>query len=199
MPVLATFGGTSLRNFGLGAGSGSSAATILGDFESIATVTIGSGGALSADFTSIPQTYSHLQIRMIGRTANAYTDDNIHIRFNSDTGNNYAFHYFYGTGAAVASGNQATYNLAIPFRVPGANSSANMFGSGVCDILDYTNTNKYKTLRSIAGHDQNGSGLLFMFSGLYFSTAAITSISLFYSSSINIAQNTTFALYGISA
>jgi hypothetical protein len=198
MPVLATFGGASLRNFGLGASSGQSFPAI-GDFESIATVTIGSGGALSADFTSIPQTYTHLQIRMIGRTANAYTDDNIHVRFNSDTSNNYAFHYFYGTGAAVASGSQATYNLAVPFRVPGANSSANMFGSGVCDILDYSNTNKLKTIRSLTGHDQNGSGLLFFFSGAWLSTASITSISLFYSASVNMAQNTTFALYGINA
>lgn len=172
----------------------------VGDFESIATVTIPAGGALSADFTSIPQTYTHLQIRMIGRTANAYTDDNIHFRFNSDSGNNYAYHYFYGTGSGgVATGATASYSLAIPFRVAGGNSSANMFGNGICDILDYTNTNKLTTIRSLTGHDQNGSGLLFFFSGLWLSTAAITSISLFFSASINLAQNTTFALYGIKA
>jgi hypothetical protein len=154
---------------------------------------------LAANFTSIPQTYTHLQIRMTGRTMAASTDDNIHFRFNSDSGNNYAYHYYYGTGSSTAAGNTTSYNLAIPFRVPGGNSTANIFGSGICDILDYTNTNKLTTIRSITGHDQNGSGLLFLFSGLWLSTAAITSISLFYSPSVNIAQNTTFALYGMKA
>ena len=36
-----------------------------GDFESIATVTVGGGGAASIEFTSIPGTYQHLQIRGI--------------------------------------------------------------------------------------------------------------------------------------
>jgi hypothetical protein len=32
-----------------------------GDFESIATVTVGSGGSAVISFTSIPSTYAHLQ------------------------------------------------------------------------------------------------------------------------------------------
>ena len=53
MPVLATFGGTSLRNFGLGASSGQSFPPI-GDFESIATTTVGAGGASSIVFLPNP-------------------------------------------------------------------------------------------------------------------------------------------------
>jgi hypothetical protein len=44
----------------------SSRLAAVGDFESIATVSVGSGGAADVEFTSIPATYTHLQIRGIG-------------------------------------------------------------------------------------------------------------------------------------
>jgi hypothetical protein len=37
------------------------------DFESIATVTVGGGGASSISFTSIPATYKHLQLEIYGK------------------------------------------------------------------------------------------------------------------------------------
>ena len=193
MPIVGSFAGASARAYGLGAGL-----ALPGDFESIASSTVGSGGAATIDFTSIPQTFSHLQIRGLGRNTVANSDDNIHIRFNSDTTANYSLHYLYGNGASAASGGNSNDNLIIPFRVPGSTSSANIFGVGVVDILDYTNTNKYKTVRSLTGHDQNGSGSAWLFSGNWRSTAAITSISIFYGVN-NIAQYSSFALYGVKA
>jgi hypothetical protein len=41
-------------------------------YESIATVTVGGGGAATVAFTSIPATYTHLQIRGIGRSMMRY-------------------------------------------------------------------------------------------------------------------------------
>jgi hypothetical protein len=179
--------------FGITASSNQT--TKLTDFYQIATTTLSSAQS-SIDFTSIPQTYTHLQIRGIGRNTVVNTDDNITVRFNSDSGSNYSFHYLVGDGAAAASSGAATQTLIIPFRVPGGSSAANTFGAGVLDILDYSNTNKFKTTRSITGHDQNGSGSVWLFSGNWRSTSAITSISLFYSGN-TLAANTTFALYGI--
>jgi hypothetical protein len=170
-----------------------------GDFESIATTTVGVGGTSSVTFSSIPQTYSHLQIRMIGRVSNATVDENVLMQFNGNTASDYSLDYFYGTGTVIAGGNATNYNAVIPFRITGANSSANMFGVGVADILDYTNTSKFKTMLSLTGHDQNGSGLLFLFSGNWRSTTAITSLTIYPQSLTNFVQYSSFALYGIKA
>ena len=79
---------------------------VTSSYESIATVTVGAGGSASVEFTSIASTWTHLQIRGIGRTTRTdYVNDNIKININSDTGNNYTTHSLFGDGAsATASG-----------------------------------------------------------------------------------------------
>jgi hypothetical protein len=70
-------------------------------YESIATVTVGSGGAANVEFTSIPATYTHLQVRGIGRSLEANTGVDVqYLRFNSDTGSNYAWHQLVGNGSS---------------------------------------------------------------------------------------------------
>jgi hypothetical protein len=46
----------------------SSRLAAVGDYESIATVSVGGGGAADVEFTSIPGTYTHLQIRALSIT-----------------------------------------------------------------------------------------------------------------------------------
>jgi len=72
--------------------SSTSAGYAVGDYESIQTVTVGSGGAADIEFTSIPATYKHLQIRVLCRGTEASENKNITFRFNSYTGTNYTFH-----------------------------------------------------------------------------------------------------------
>ena len=81
--------------------SGSKAVT--NSYSSIATVT-GNGSASTLSFTSIPSTYSHLQIRGICRDARAVTIDTAYATFNSDTGTNYADHWLQGNGTAASAG-----------------------------------------------------------------------------------------------
>lgn len=170
---------------------------ITNSYVSLATSTVGSGGSSSITFSSIPTTYTHLQIRSIGRIDQANTDDNVYFRFNGDSGANYAGHYFFGTGANPAVGAAATgQTQGVACRTTGGSSGANMFGIGVCDILDYRNTNKNKTVRVLTGHDQNGSGLTFLMSTLWQNTSAVTSITLFTLAG-NFTQYSQFALYGI--
>ena len=155
-------------------------------YESIATVTVGSGGSSSIDFTSIPSTYKHLQIRGFYKGG-----DNAYGQFNGDTGSNYKSHYILGySGTIIANvgGNPPNYVFI-------GRSSTNQFGSFVCDILDYTDTNKYKVTRSLAGWDNNGSGEVQPSSGLWMNTNAITSIKLYGPTSFT--QYSSFALYGI--
>jgi len=74
-------------------------------------------------------------------------------------------------------------------------TDANIRGGFIVDILDYANTNKYKTVRSLNGNDANGSGSMNLSSNVWLSTAAITSLTL--SSSSDFRQYSSFALYGI--
>ena len=169
-----------------------------GDYESIATITVGSGGAANVEFTSIPGTYAHLQIRCIARTDRANSlGDALVITINSDTGSNYSSHALYGTGSSVTVDVNTSASSATFHRFSGTSQTASVFGAGVLDILDYKNTNKYKTFRSLAGWDSNGSGTVFFDSNLWMSTSAITSIKLAPSGGTTIQQYSHFALYGI--
>lgn len=168
------------------------------DYESIQTVTVGSGGSSSVTFTSIPNTYTHLQIRGIARTSRPDSNqDGLKFRYNSDTGNNYATHYLLGNGSTTGSsgGSSVSYNWINGITSSGA--AANCFGAFVIDILDYANTNKYKTFRSLSGRDDNTAGAFWFESGLWISTTALSSITIFANTGPNISQYSSFALYGI--
>jgi len=171
----------------------------VGDFESIATVSLGSGGAADVEFTSIVGTYSHLQIRWLARTdrSNSGNGDYLKLQFNSDTATNYARHDLNGNGTTAAAGAaSSTANMEIN-RTADAGAGSNIFGSGVVDILDYANANKYKTIRNLGGFDNNGTGQIRLDSGLWQNTNAITSIKISVGGGSNILQYSHFALYGI--
>ena len=169
-----------------------------GAYDSIATTTVGAGGASSITFSSIPSTYTHLQIRCLSRTDQSGAPA-ITIRFNSDSGNNYKSHYLEGNGSSAYAGAAGSINYAyIGYPAPFA-AGANIFGVQIADILDYTNTNKYKTTRSLAGYDTNANpdGYIDLFSSLWMNTSAITSITIQGGSGEGYAQYSSFALYGI--
>ena len=161
------------------------------NFSSIATVTVGSGGASSITFSSIPSTYTHLQIRGISQNSGTATNA---IQFNGDTASNYNSHYLYGDGSSAASGYlSSTYGYGF---LSSFSTATNVFGGAVIDVLDYANTNKYKTYRSLTGADLNGSGNMEFLSGAWRNTTAVTSITLAATTG-NFSQYSSFALYGI--
>ena len=173
-------------------------AAAAGDFESIATVTVGSGGAANVEFTSIPGTYTHLQIRAIARTNySGGVNDGFRINFNADTGNNYSWHQLGGNGAVAFAQAGSTTGTIYAAYIASSNSGSNMFGASIIDILDYANTNKYKTLRNLTGLDRNGAGDLTLGSGLWQNTNAITSIKFTQWDGTSFNQYSHFALYGI--
>ena len=166
-------------------------------FESIATVTVGSGGASNVEFTSIPNTYTHLQLRIFADTnRTSATVASFNMQFNSDTSANYSWHELYGNGTNIGVSTSSNASYCLLSRVGG--SATNTFGSLVVDILDYANTNKYKTIKNLGGCDANGSGEVSFNSGSWRSTSAISSIkfTINYDATL-ITQYSSFALYGI--
>ena len=176
--------------------SGGAAPAAATSYESIATVTVGSGGTSSISFSSIPSTFKHLQIRVLARTTNGGSDNYANLTFNSDSGANYSYHDLQGTGSAAAATGLASQNAIYLQRYAGAGAAASIFGASVTDVLDYQDTNKYKTVRNLGGDDRNGAGYIYLVSGSWRNTAAITSITITPEAN-NWAQYSTFALYGI--
>ena len=158
----------------------------IGDFRFIATSAIGAGGVASVTFSSIPQTYKHLQIRWFSALVSGASD--LNLTYNSDTASNYKFHILRGQGSGSGSG-EAYTNKAI-------GSLSTIFKAGITDILDYTHTSKNKVARTLFGVDENGAGEIGLWSHLWLNTSAITLVTLTPGTG-TIAQHSSFALYGI--
>ena len=192
-PILGARGGLSAKAYGFT----SAAAAPLTAYESIATNTVGSGGVSSVTFSSIPSTYAHLQIRCLARgTYNLNASSSLNVQLNGNsTISNYSTHLMDGNGSSASSyGASSDYPQG---ATSNATAGANIFGVAIIDILDYTNTNKYKTIRILSGNDNNGSGTIRFSSGAFYAnTNAITNVTLT-SGGGNIAELSTFALYGI--
>jgi hypothetical protein len=170
-------------------------------YESISTVTVGGGGAANVEFTSIPSTYKHLQVRCFAQTnRGTYGGDAAKIQFNSDTSANYTYHSLRGNGSSASSSNEV--NLAYGYSVDTGTGVSSTFGAAVIDILDYLDTNKNKTIRTLTGNDINGTiagygGTVTFISVLWKNTSAITSIKFTPESGSQFNQYSSFALYGI--
>ena len=169
-------------------------------FDSLGTVVVGSAGQASIIFSNIPATYTHLQIRSMARSNRAsQTFDDIRLRINNDTSTTFRYHALYGDGASAlvdTTGALAYVMGAFGSGMTGSTATANNFASSIIDILDYSNTNKNKTIRGLCGLDNNGSGIVSFSSSLWTSTTAITSIEISALGS-TIQQYSSFSLYGI--
>jgi hypothetical protein len=177
--------------FGITASSNMS--TKLTDFFQIATTTLANSTTSFVEFTSIPSDYTHLQIRGIAKSS---INSAVDLTFNSDTANNYTYHALGGTGTSAyseASANRA--NIAAVFGSP-SNAETVGYSCGYVDILDFKDTNKFKTVRCLGSFDGNGAGGATLISGAWRSTSAVTSLRLTNRSG-NFIQYTSFALYGI--
>jgi hypothetical protein len=175
--------------------------TPLGAYELIETVILGTATS-SVTFSSLgtySSTYKHLQIRAVGRTDLSASGDGdaIKMRFNNDSGANYSTHQLYGVNNTVnsaypsISGNSVFLN-----RFTDSGSTANTFGAFVCDLLDVYSATKNKTTRMLGGNPSN-SNYIFLMSGAWYNTSALTSIQLLPNVGTNFVSGSRFSLYGI--
>lgn len=151
-------------------------------------------------FGDIPQTFTHLQLRVYARTTNAVVNSQTSgLQLNTVGTNSYNGRQLEGNGAAVSAAVPGFFNCWFNQpQITGASATANVFGVQIIDILDYSNTNKNKTIRAIGGFDNNGNGVTGFYSGLFISTNAITSITWNVSGNL-VAAGSTFQLYGITS
>jgi hypothetical protein len=177
--------------------SGISGNLTTNSFESIATAN-GTGSSNTISFTSIPSTYKHLQIRgIVKSTTTGSSLSGVAFTANSDSTSSYTRHILYGNGTtAYGYANTASTAWSIGGNDLPSAGYTNIVGAHIIDILDYTDTNKYKTVRALTGCDVNGGGEILLSSTVYIKTTAISSIQLV-SASGNFATSTQYSLYGI--
>ena len=162
-------------------------------YSSLQSITLGAATS-QITFNNIPQTYTHLQIRWFARGSSLA---GLYWTFNGDAYTNYSRHRLSGDGASASASGLASQNNIYTVASWGIPNATSTFAAGVYDILDYSNTNKNKTLRGLAGQDSNGSGGVELVSGAWYaSTGGINSISITTNTG-SFQTNTSFALYGV--
>lgn len=164
-----------------------------GDFKLIETILL-TGTQSSVTFSNLnnfSSDYRHFQIRTVNRSNGAYGVGTTLVRFNGDTGANYANHVLYAGGTSVSAFGEANSTTMSASTHLGSSASTNAFGAQIIEILDVYSSNINKTLRALGGSNSEVS----MNSGHRRNTEALTSITILPQSGSWISGSR-FSLYG---
>jgi hypothetical protein len=161
------------------------------------TITVGAAGASSVTFNSIPQTgYTDLVVKVSARATAGGNFASLVIAPNGAT-TNYTLRWLGDAGGGAVSYTQAAFGVNHLFYVPASGATANTFGNGEITIPNYTSSS-FKSLSADGANENNASAIYQgISSGLWSSTAAITSLT--FTTGGSFVQHTTFSLYGVSA
>lgn len=166
-------------------------------YDLIASVTVGSGGAGTISFSSIPATYTDLIVKVSGRSTSSGGDCSV--TFNGSGGTAYSSRLLYGDGSAAAS----AISTGAAFATWGAGAinrsttTSNTFANTEIYIPNYAGSNG-KSLGTDSTEENNATQAYAELAASFWSnSAAITSITLTPSSSGNFVQYSTATLYGI--
>jgi len=160
----------------------------------ISSVTVGAGGASNIEFTSIPATYTDLELKISLRANNsAVSSYNIGIRLNSAT-SNYAERWLRGSGTSAATSSSSSSTSIYLGEIPSTEEASN-FGNGTIYIPNYTSSNNKSISSDTVQERAQTNGYLTFCTGIYSSSSAISTITLL--SSQNLTQYSTAYLYGI--
>lgn len=169
------------------------------NFVAIQTLTANSGGSLTFDFTSIPQTYTDLLIFVSARTAST-TYESYRIYFNG-TDSNISGRYSLSS-APTSGGNPSTSTTAYGYlgSIGGSTITSNTFTNTMIYIPGYTSSNT-KTYQSNSTSPNSGSNsYLEIVAGTWTGTNAITQVTLKpdgVGGTNTFVQHSTAYLYGI--
>lgn len=162
------------------------------------TTTI-SGTSTSSVSITVPSGYTDLVLVCVANDSST-SDSRTMIQFNNDGTNIYSSTDVLGTGSAVSS-SRNTNRGQLDDYTGGARISSGQFAVCTYHIMNYANTNVYKTVlyrqnsNDTTSIDYGASASV----GLYRSTNAITSIQVIRNGAVYIGAGSTFSLYGIKA
>ena len=165
-------------------------------YKAIATVTVGSGGAASIDFTSIPGTYTDLLLKLSTRSSDASARRQLYVKYNGNS-SNYTGKRLYGEDGGVGSDSLSGatgYSFGV---TDGDSATANTFGNAEIYIPNYASAN-YKSSSTDSVLENNSSTTYdnWLTANLWSDTTAINQVAITLSAG-NFMQYSTATLYGI--
>jgi hypothetical protein len=163
----------------------------LQNMVAIQTVTVGSGGASSISFTSIPQTYTDLYILYSLRTANSGVYADVEISLNNAT--NAGGRLLYALNGSVNGATQGAFTFA-----NGNSTTASTFGNGSAYISNYTSTSNKSISVDFVGENNSTNALMGLTSGFYTTSTAVSSVTLT-PGGTTFLQYSTATLYGVTS
>ena len=167
-------------------------------FTKIATVTVGSGGASTIDFNSIPATYADIIIKMSARTTVSGDFDTFRMTINSSSGTYTTLLLRAEDNAASSTSVTGQAQLRWLGSAEGDTATANTFGNFEIYIPNYASSNaKSMSADHVTEINSSTGSYQGLGSGYWSGTAAITDISI-YQAGYNFKQYSTATLYGIS-
>lgn len=161
-------------------------------FELIASSTVGAGGAASIDFTSIPNTYTDLNLVFSLRSSALASSENIYVTFNGST-SSFSARWMYGDGSTIGN---STSGRIIGFGTA-ANNTANTFGTTSLYIPNYAGSNNKSYSADTVTENNATLAYTGLIAGLWSNTAAISSISIVPQTAPLFVQYSTAYLYGV--
>jgi len=169
-------------------------------YIALASVTVGSGGAANIEFTSIPQTYTDLLLKLSTRSTDASQRRQLWVKYNGSS-SNYTGRLLYGedggTGSDSLSGSTGG-SPGFQFGITcGDTATANNFGSAEVYIMNYAGSNnKSSSTDSVMENNSSTTYDNWLNANLWSDSSAITSIAITLSAG-NFKQYSTATLYGI--
>lgn len=160
----------------------------------ISSATVGSGGASSIDFTSIPNTYTDLCLLASIRTTNSAGNGSVRFGFNNTSNTtNWALVFIEGDGSTAQSYSSTQGTVGYP---SGGTATTDTFGNLMVYVSNYLSS-EYKGLSADSvGENNSTTAISNIFGEVWQNTAAITAINLTPGSG-SFAQYSTAYLYGI--
>jgi hypothetical protein len=162
-------------------------------FTKIASVTVGSGGAASIDFSSIPSTYTDLLLKLSLRTTFAGAFDTGFVGINNT--NTGSYRGLYGTGSAAASESVASLR---GLYITGATATASTFSSHDVYFPNYTSSNLKSVSADSVTENNATTAIALLAAMLNGSTSTINQLTITSGNAANFVQYSTATLYGIS-
>lgn len=166
-------------------------------FTLLASSTVGSGGTNFIDFTSISSSYTDLLLKLSCRVSETGAVQDVGIRFNSDTGSNYAYRELVGTGASVSSGSGSGTNhntIGNP-----SDSTASTFSNVEIYIPNYAGSSqKASSIDAVVENNTATTAVQMRLHAWKWSgTAAISTIRVYDPAGGNLLEYSSAYLYGI--
>lgn len=150
------------------------------------------------EFSSIPQTYRHLQIRVSVATNNSGNYSDVYMSINNINTTNYHNHRLLGTGSAVFSSNNTPTQYPVGAKAASIDIT-NAWNGAIIDIYDYTSSTKTKVYKSLHGNVSGSAGsgpIIELSTALLTNTPAVTRVALYlFTGSFLVGSR--FSLYGI--